>query len=307
MIFSIALISLFNANLSFAHLPENYQNLTSKQKQNILWENISKTPYSAEELSSKLKDPNIFKTLSLFSADFLMSTFLHVSDEMPLDRLKLIHTYGSAAKVELEIDPSSPFTGIFQTGGHGIVRLSIAKQKSPFTPGMALKILIDENPSLNFHVMNSLDGQDSTNFFEREFSNVILPPSFGNPAQLLEAPFQRAVDRLQPNGPESPINLPLFQAASQERSGRLVQAPVVPYQIIFTPSRDIPLNEKDYELNYRVYLAQIPAGTILYTVNLKLNKNDKPVTVGKLVLKSQFVASKYEDETLFFQHTNLRK
>lgn len=47
-------------------------------------------------------------------------------------------------------------TGIFQNGGIGLARLSLARQHIPsFTPGMAVKVFVDKHPSLNFHVGSS--------------------------------------------------------------------------------------------------------------------------------------------------------
>ena len=44
-------------------------------------------------------------------------------------------------------------TGIFQSGGIGLARLSLARYGvASFTPGMAVKVFVKDQPSLNFHV-----------------------------------------------------------------------------------------------------------------------------------------------------------
>ncbi len=306
-----------------------YQSQSAQKKQDYLWGKISATPYQDSELPKK--DPNplvIFRWLT--NVDFLLMSFKTASDEMPLNevlgvnftRKKLIHTYGTATKVELKITNPGPFTGIFKTGTEfGIARLSLAFQGDPgdpYTPGMALKILVDGKPSLNFQVMYSLDGQgEDKNFFAHSFSNVIPPPSPNNKKLILIAPhFQEAVDKQQPSGPESPTNLPLLQAASLNADGSPVTNPVVPAQIIFTPHKEL-LEKADLNKDFRVYLKDIPQDEVLYDVYLVLDKKDantdydialtKAQKVGELVKKSEFVASKYEDGGLFFQHANRRQ
>ncbi|MBI4925967.1 MAG: hypothetical protein HY843_08600 [Bdellovibrio sp.] len=327
---AFSFISLLSVALSFAELPANYQNLLALSKQSVLWDQINTDSYiitKPDELNpnkviiddSKLptKDPSKLYGL-LFLTEFLLKSFMTVSDEMPSQlflprRPKLLHTYGTAAKVKLKItNPFLPYTGIFKTGAIGIVRLSLAKQEGPFTPGMAIKLLIDGNPSINLHVMHSVDGQeDDRNFFKHDFSNII-PPPVREELKILGIPFHKTVMQIK-DGPESEGNLPLSQAASLDKHGKSISNPVTPYQIVFTPNEELAV-DAHILLDFRTYLGKIgfdddfdkfKDNTVLYSISVKAK--DGPLQkIGELILKSPFIASPYEDRILFFQHANRR-
>jgi hypothetical protein len=160
------------ASLSLADLPPGYQQLTAAEKLNILWSKVTVKPYAMTSLPTK--DPSAFDMAKLFGGKYDSVSFTQASDEMPKNREKLIHTYGSAAKVELKIFPNSTYTGIFKTGGVGIARLSVAKQdKTNFIPGMALKVLIDGQRSQNFQVWRT-----SQRLMEVRIQNPISFQSF---------------------------------------------------------------------------------------------------------------------------------
>jgi hypothetical protein len=145
---------IFLASSSSASLPPGYQDESAEEKLNLLWDKVSASPYAWTNLPTK--DPGFFELASLLRPRYDSVSFTQVSDEMPEGRKKLIHTYGSAAKIQLKIFPNSSYTGLFKTGGMGIARLSLAKQDyTNFIPGMAIKILIDGQRSQNFQVSNS--------------------------------------------------------------------------------------------------------------------------------------------------------
>ena len=96
------LITLFMiSGIANAGLPVDYMKLTSAEKRDLLWSKVSKAEYSSEELPTE--NPGFFESLALLKAKWLEPSFTHESDEMPVGRKKLIHTYGSVAKVRLEI------------------------------------------------------------------------------------------------------------------------------------------------------------------------------------------------------------
>ena len=120
----------------------------------------------------------------LFSSAFrddLTSTF-HISSDVREERTKSFHTFGvtGAAHFEADVDPSSPYTGLFVTGGPALIRLSIAADKSMYTPGAALKFFIDGKPSVNMHAIPNLDALKTYDFFEQDFTNKVpIPQTFG--------------------------------------------------------------------------------------------------------------------------------
>ena len=159
-----------------ADLAESYDSFSAKEKRAILWENSIKNDYDLDHLDTS--KTSFLEKGKLFLKSYLLPAFNHTSDELPEGRKRLIHEFGSVAKVKWIPSDHSPFTGLFSTGGLGLIRVSLATLGDPYIPGLALKILIDGAPSVNFHVMYSLDGQGSNrNFFFNTFSNVIPSPT----------------------------------------------------------------------------------------------------------------------------------
>ena len=95
-------------------------------------------------------------------------------------RNKTIHSVGNVGKVEWVDLGNHPYTGIFKGGDSGYVRMSSATpvdKKTPnMKPGMGVKFLRDGVDSANFVSMFGVDGQDSLNFFEHDWSNHIPDP-----------------------------------------------------------------------------------------------------------------------------------
>jgi len=304
LVFTVLIFLFLEAS---AFLPQHYEGLSAGEKQDILWEQISRDPYSNDDLPKS--NPNIFSRLNLLFAPFLKKSFTHTSDEIPGTRQKLIHTYGSVAKIDFRVTSNSSFTGIFQSGGIGFARLSLANQdSSSFIPGMALKILLDGQPSVNFHVMNSLEGQGTNkNFFERRFRNIIPDPTSVS-LRILAKSFALA-NWLLPGGaenrPESETNMPVYEHAAVDSSGIPVSKVYAPYVAVFTPNPEIAWSP-DTTDDLRVNLARIPRGTVLYTVAVQRGLRTEEEVIGEIVTGSPFVASRYGDEILFFQHSRKR-
>ncbi len=299
------LLTLIVPHQLFGALDKNYQGFSASDKQTALWNEIKSDPYTGD---LPTRNPSFLSMSLLTDIPYLIKSFFTDSDEMPPGRRKLIHTYGATARVELVITNStSGFTGIFNSGGIGVARLSLAKQdETNFIPGMGLKILVNEKPSLNFQVMYSLDGQGKNfNFFENSFSNIIAPPK--DPALKILAFFfaqaVREIKRKTNDGPRNERNLPLFEAASLNSKGESSNPVSAPYQIIFTPNKANRVRP-DTVIDFRAHLADLTKGTVLYTVSLKKDERAEPVEIGYLELMSPFVASRYQDEVLFFQHAS---
>lgn len=294
----LKLITIFSLSFlvfsetGFSALPNNYVNLLASEKLQHLWGQVSQSPYNhLPGLSSRL----LLQALGASAALNLKPTIQVVSDEMPFGRIKFIHTHGSCAKVEL-VTVDSPFTGIFKSGASGLARLGWAAppELAGYIPGMAVKFLVDSNPSVNIQVMNSLDGQGlSANFFERTFSNQIAEPT--NPIiQILAGLFKRAT--------KNPFYLPVNHLASVQKDGLKVPQAIYPDVLNFEP-RHPDWISKDSHQDLRLTLVDFNSGTILYDVFGSLGDNS--YRIGVLKITSQFISSKYCDEKLFFQHNTL--
>ncbi|XP_055327354.1 uncharacterized protein LOC129580719 [Paramacrobiotus metropolitanus] len=289
-----------------AALPSGYESKTAAEKQGILWSKISATPYAAGSLPKDNYGP--ITSLQLLMSDFDRKAFTWDGDEIESGRPKLIHTFGSAAKVTLKIFPNSTYSGLFKANSSnlGIARLSLAQQDdSNYIPGMALKFLVSGKPSHNLQVMNSVDGQGANkNFFAKTFTNFI-PEAESLKLKFLATRFHAAIESLSDKECERPLDegkLPLLTPASLEHSGSAVGLPKAPTVLNFVPNPAVGWKESSTD-DLRVNLAKIPVGSVLYTVKAKATQTStKEDPIGQLVLDSSFVASEYEDKTLFFKH-----
>jgi hypothetical protein len=287
---AILLLGCLNVH---AQLPENYQNLSAQEKQDLLWNEISKSheqdplpPFTGNSFTEVLT-----KLKGLFN---LGPSFDHSSDELPEGRVKIIHATGSVAKVSFIPVPNHPFTGIYKTGAVGIARLSLATPPADDTyiPGMAVKFLISQNPSVNLHVINQLEGQkENWNFFAKDFSNQIPHPTSWT-LSAIEKIFEWTRDPAN--------NLPLWHLAAWTGEGHSQEIPVYPERLYFRPSSQVSnLIAESSREDFRDSLLKVPEGP-LYEVYGQYQGEE--YHVGTLVLDSPLLASNYGDQNLFFQH-----
>lgn len=209
--------------------------------------------------------------------------------------------------------PNSPYTGIYKSGAHGLARLSNQQleEVGSFVPQMAVKILLDGRPSVNWHVVHDpFQGQgDDGNFCKNPFSNVLSPPpQKGEPAGHVKA-FIETVSSLPgglKNQPESALNLPVYEHAGVNVNGSDVSGHMIaPYEMIWKPNPAVGWDLENAN-DYRVNLAEIPSGSLLYTVYARKTKNAKEEKIGKLITESEFASSKYGDEGIFYRHSHKR-
>jgi hypothetical protein len=292
--FPLATALLFCMSTSLkAALPDDYQSLSSDQKQIILWQNIEES-HQNNPLPKLVKN-DFWHVLKLLKGLFdLKPSFDYVSDEMPKKRVKIIHANGSVGKISFTATSGHPFTGLFKTGGIGLARLSVAKtpEDKDFVPGMAIKFLIPGQPSVNLHVMHSLEGQGANwNFFANIFSNQIShPTSFA--LKAIEKIFEWT---------KKPANeLDVHQLAVWDNQGHEIENAQSPTKMLFIPSSNVAnVIDPDSREDFRLSLEKIPYGP-MYEVYGELN--GVTYHIGTLHLDSPLLASDYGDLTLFFQH-----
>lgn len=271
-------------------LPTNYEFWSALSKRAYLWDAIMLSKYS------KLPSLNTLGVCRLVKSGFAFLTlgksFDYISDEIPAGRIKALHPFGSVAQVKFVSSDNHPYTGLFK-GATGLARISLAGP--PFligvTPGLAIKFFIRGQPSANIHVMHSLDGQGANhNVFAHPFSNILSQPE-GFGLKLLEKWFSLFKT--------DPRHLPLHHLAVYNEEGQRVVNPVAPYQIVLEASQGMREDTSDF----RTELAKIPAESPLYEVwAAESQDDDTPRCIGRLITDSEFVTSRYGDETLFFKH-----
>lgn len=82
---------------------------------------------------------------------------------------------------------------------------------------------------------------------------------------------------------------------------------VAPYRITFIPNQALGWSSSAPE-DFRLKLAAIPTGTVLYTVALGKPASSNVFNeefIGEVITEGPFVASKYGDKSLLFQHRRL--
>ncbi|STY31051.1 Uncharacterised protein [Legionella wadsworthii] len=286
------LVFLMSFNL-YAELPCNFQDLSAVEKQTLLWNEI--TLSNAEDSLPPLTGNSFNEVLQKLKGLFnLKPTFDHASDELPEGRVKIIHANGSVGKIAFIPAAGHPFTGIYQSGGVGIARLSLAvpPAEDNYIPGMAIKFLVSRHASLNLHVMNLLEGQkENWNYFAKDFSNQIPHPASWT-LTAIEKIFEFTRDPAN--------NLPLWHLAAWTSDGQYKDIPVYPERLYFRPTDSvknlIPENSRE---DFRISLLQIPMGPIYEVYG---DYQGIEYHIGTLTLESNLLASNYGDKKLFFQH-----
>jgi hypothetical protein len=278
-------------------LPDNYQNKSALEKQDLLWKQIENTKYD--------KLPTVLSGLdmsNLLKVDYITKTISHESDEMPSKRKRLIHTFGSVAKITFTPKSSTPaFTGLFSSIVPGIIRASVVRyDPNNLMPGIAVKFLIDGHPSLNTHLLHNIDGQGKNyNYFAYPFSNIIPPPTSSVMRAFLDV-FTKAARVFNPDANAMKVSVAAFAEINVD--GSKVTDPLAPEQIFFYPAIEISQDSKD-KRDFRIKLSELHVGTKLFDVYVN-NPSDKNnlLLIGEITLDSQFVASRYGDDIIFFQH-----
>lgn len=124
------------------------------------------------------------------------------------------------------------------------------------------------------------------------------------PVQILAHQFQKGSDSLPGGVCDKPIDglkLPNYTPASVSPDGSVNPSPVVPLQYFLKPNPDLGWSPHD-QTDFRVHVANIPVDTLLYTMTAKATADAEEQVIGRLVLKSPFLASDYGDNKLYFQH-----
>jgi hypothetical protein len=238
-----------------------------------------------------------FDVLKKLTTTDLMVTVTRSSDEMPAGRPRVVHSIGSVVEVELLADRGTPYTGLFQ-GGVGVARLSLARDpgNNAFTPGIAIKLLADGQPSGNILAMLSIDGQGTNfDFFANTFSNVI-PDAQGIGGKLVASIFSKVSS--------TPGHLDVGNFAMHDRTGRAAPNPVAPEQLFFVPApsvRAVP-RKNSPDVDFRLDLAVIPEGTTLYDVFAARTIGAQAQHIGTLITRSPVTTSRFGDESIFFKH-----
>jgi hypothetical protein len=311
-----------------------YADLTASEKRDYLFDQgIRPTAYGTGDNGEK---PDVIHGLLQFSEAALQSvhnrtlsqTLTRVSDELEEPKRKLFHTYGATAKIAFVPETATPYTGLFAQRASGLARFSYAGPVLAIgvVPGLGLKFLLDgDRPSQNLVAMRKLDrqqplvhalSQDSHNsVFQNPFTNFLPDPSMVNVTmQVVKQRFETVVER------GTGLHQPVDNLASVSIDGTAVPAGQVraPYRLIFQPTQPAR-SRSDPTIDFRDDLARnIVSGMTIYDVfALEEGEENKlrqrgvveiedfvghARKIGTIVTESEFIASRYGDYRLFFQH-----
>lgn len=285
-----------------------YNELPAVRKLELLWDRVSQDPYPLDSM------PNVVDPMAgwnLLNPSYLIQTFSLEADEIAAGRHKAFNTFGAAAKVTFKMNSIERFSGLFESGGSGIMRFSLAQPVvsavDAVKPGIALKLLINGKPSVNIFATGSLDGQwlndksgklaQNRNFFAKDLSTSSSSPGHASNAPLWMLPKE--------SRPSSWETIPLTRASRVCDNGTDVKSKKVyaPVKLVFSPypTTKAALESSSRE-DFRAQLATLKPGMELYKVLAFTEGSSSNTQIGKVVLESPVVASKYCDEHLFFRH-----
>jgi len=278
----------------------SYEKLAAEEKSTALWKAASAQPYEKlpELNSAGLLGGGLIGAVrsigELFRFKRLKQTFDQGSDVRD-PRSKLFHPFGAAAMVDIEPVAGNTVYRGFTTAGpvpsgllaqatSGMVRLSLATpEKIGFTPGMALKLLQDGQPSRNLVAIHSLAGEPTHNFFSPTLSTTIAPPT-SIPA--------RAIAWLT-----SFVANPFVRKVAPEV---MTLSGTAPARLDFVPTSAVA-HLATGKIDFRSELSAVPVGTPLYDV-YSVDAAGTKVLVAHVKTTTPFVASQFADQTLNFQH-----
>lgn len=294
------LLGVISLSAFSAQLPSDYKVKSAKDKQALIFQKSVQNPYSETDILRQ-SNPSAFSLLKLLSVKRLAKSFTNPNDEFYSKKIKLIHTYGAVAKVKFNITNSTKYTGLFQSGAFGIIRLSLAKLGLPYTPGIALKLFVDGKKSQNMFAMYSLDGQKNNyNFFENNFESKIDEPKSGA-LQIIARKFKKALVRLGSDH-KDPTLQSSTDLAAVTSNGKAVEQPIVPFSLVFEPTAEAQMSSAEGNLLLRVATEQYSKDLILYNVYTRSVENAPKELLGEIILESRFISNEYGDKKLFFQH-----
>lgn len=284
-------------------LSPEYKSASAAGKQAMLWKAVEATHYS--------KVPPVKFSFIYFGVRFLSLPFLSRPFDVTLDvrppRTKWLHQFGTIAKAEFVPDQDPPpnyewnyppFTGLFETGAVGVVRLSLAMNTRFYITGLSLKLLVDGKPSENLTVNPSLDPQDTKNFFELGMTDR-LPPAqkfpFGPPADVLANFWMGMIS--------DPTAQSVAHFAKVKSNGDPVERPRAPYQVFCIPASNDLMQDPNTTEDFRDLIGNIKPDTVLYRLHARPSKDGPWIPIGSIKTTSRFVISEFDDRVLSYRHT----
>lgn len=294
--------------LGFA-TPSGYESWTALHKAQWLWKNLilstAHDPTSLPALTLPFRSSPIREIGVVLRKSELDKVLTRTSDLMEPGRPKFIHAKGSVALVDFTPYGSSRYTGLLAPlagggGAHGLLRMSLVARvfgDAAFTPALALKLLIDANPSADVLAMNHTVGQGRDyNLFSNTMTNDLrfTHNELRTAQRLMSVLFRRVSHQ--------PRRMVTTHLGEQTQDGAPVSSPRTPDRLLFEPTTDARAVFVDRAgVDFRIVLGELPVGTRLFDVHSV--GESRREAIGHVTMTTPFVSSDGGDR-LFFRHAH---
>ena len=290
-----------------ASIPNNYEALSACEKQDILWNKVQATTY--QELP-EYRPVGIAQLVAMSRQELTTKGNLH-SDFAPEGWKKYLHRRGALAKVKI-VAKNNNYSGIFQGAECALLRLSLTYKTTksrPVAPGLALKVLRDKTYSANISALVSLEGQGRDfNFFKYPMSNIV---------PMGEGIGQKIIHKIFRSVSHYPEELLANDMALIDSRGEKAANLIAPRQIFFVPSSELNFSSDEHDV--RKDFLNIPEGSVIYQIHVVSDKYSSfnylnytaenvssflkdSIHVADIVTTSDFFASEFGDDGIFFRH-----
>jgi hypothetical protein len=236
----------------------------------------------------------------------------HASDFRPSKWKKWIHRRAVVAMATYRSVGRHSYTGLWnEPAAPVLLRLSLTYDpaKRGVAPGIAIKFLVDGNPSRDVSLLTGLDSQGQDyRFFKASFSNVV-PPSEKLGSRMITRIFNR-VDKPS-------YRIGVSHLGGVTAAGGAVKPAVSPLQIFARGPADFSRAAPARDIR-EDFLRMSPRTAPILEVNARPgdSRDDfeemdgdlmrayeaRAVKIGEIWLASGFVASSFGDDQLFFRH-----
>ena len=242
-------------------------------------------------------------TLPLFLQDINL-TFDHEGDEMPANRLKILHPTGIVAQFRFVSDGNHDFTGSLKGTEHGIFRISevgVSKHGEVASTSAGFKFFRDGVASGNMFTLHSFEGHEETYNFLRhdiDYKTHVDFPTDDCRNMTSHAKLSQVSKHV---GLMSVKNL-----SDYDQHGNREYNPKWPFNMRLLPNDPPSCNSPDsFHVYYDHLPPCIPIGWKLFDVMAR----DEPEgeggvekKIGYIETTSDVVTSLYGDTKLFFRH-----
>lgn len=291
--------------------PAGYVSWPAADKADWLWQRIEESIYSPTDRPPLAPPPlgQLGRALGVVRRSGLRVTLERSDDLMPSGRPKVIHRQGAVAMASFVIDDHSAYSGILAPADEsavGVVRMSLATPPGPtrgIVPGLAMKILVSGEPSLDLLAMQHTNGQGHDVDL---FSNTMTHDLFDTHKYLRRG--QRLMGILFARVSKQPRRLSIDHFVRWQADGTEVpsEARHRPHRLIFVPSREVRNHFDRYPAgtDFRTVLSDIKPHTTLYSIEAEernASSASSTQVIGRIIAATGFVSAEVGDN-LFFRH-----